>query len=945
MNQIVNDKTIAAYGTTYAALCEVLKNETGHAAPVAAMQFACTFSLSDELYRIEPLLIAHDDYDDLLGTFIEDEGSILFAEVKKAGIRENYEALSGEEQLHNNSKPRTSTSLIVEKHSANANFEVWNDYLSRRKFGKYSIWLSLVDKADDNWRFSIDFFLILNVDVTKQLPAVKASFHDIRGEKNELRQWQFKNSVFNPLYEFIDNYGTGIISKALGSDVKRHATRAAIAQVMARNLSHNVGSHVLTRLANIAAIESVLQPGRTSVSTTGQYQGFLSNNECESEPERLLTTFNSYLKSRMDFLADITTGVPTIENSKWLFRELLAGIDGNRLLLNRISGISHFPYRLTARNYVSRSEDDPVIQEILEGEQYKVHNDILVSIPNDVLGCHAFYVILENIIRNSAKHGSNEIGGPERKNDNPLKIIIDVQDCTEAEGKEFYEVTIYDDEPISGSASINLEDHEERKKYKPFSSQEDGNLQVSYLEKLVFDQNRRLNKSVLRSDGALRKGAWGLIEMDASAAYLRKIPIESIDEEAFSINLDQSLEAKHSRFPKEEHSARELNILKAVAIQGKYLGYRLFLYKPRDILIIDDDNIFDSVGEGQRAELLRAGILLATKGAQVNSAFSYDAEKIYNHKLVVIFSDKPDKIIAKNSTGLSPRILGMNRADASKHSVYGLLADDIQLFKEAIWKLYVKGAGYELYYRYTGFRTFPSDNTIKEVLRNPDSEKISVYCDHALNYETAATTIKGRKYTNEFKEIRYSGVEGFLPTDSIGYIQHVESIHNRIVVIDERIQEYAMRGEYRSSGKVIRVGDIYDSTNIHVPSECNLGSRDFHAQYGKILEVFRQNAGACFFIVHLGIVEKLIDSHNKRSHISRTYNKDSDIRIYLEDVICHPNKIDYNRLILISGRGIPHNLPVCTRYLNYSIISQYMIDLRFKYLLSEAVFSSRRIKG
>ncbi|MBK7683461.1 MAG: hypothetical protein IPJ26_13810 [Bacteroidetes bacterium] len=39
--------------------------------------------------------------------------------------------------------------------------------------------------------------------------------------------------------------------------------------------------------------------------------------------------------------------------------------------------------------------------------QFCKETDFPVAIPNDVLGCQAFYNIIENVIRNTAKHATN----------------------------------------------------------------------------------------------------------------------------------------------------------------------------------------------------------------------------------------------------------------------------------------------------------------------------------------------------------------------------------------------------------------------------------------------------------------------------------------------------------------------------------------------------------
>jgi len=705
----------------------------------------------------------------------------------------------------------------------------------------------------------------------------------------------------------------------LYGNIQRQATRAAISQVMARNMSHNIGSHVLSRMVERGIVKKIIEQCNPTeansdfVRTQRQYQGFQTTDHSLSEPENLIASFNSYMKSRMDYLADVTTGVPTIENSKWFIKEVLAGIDQNRLLLDRISGISDFHYRFKVEN-LTRPKEGP-----------EVNDDLMISVPNDVLGCHAFYIILENIIRNCAKHGRN--GSKGTRADDPLSICIDIRECAEEEGRELYEFTIHDDSNVTGDVAILS--REEKEKYGEYFGERSRATPIRRLDKLVFDQNYQLNQSVLK-DGALRHGAWGLIEMDASAAYLRKIPVEEIDSRHYDIDLRQGSDSKRSHYPADKRRPEALNILKAVAVGGKHLGYRLLMYKPREVLVIDDNNICSSLGEAERNDLLKSGILVcALEGRK--GKFVYDSGGVYNHTLVVVLSDDPDKVIGGNRTGLSQRILALDSDSPLNHSLVQLLRTNS---KGELWKHYIKNKEFKFYRKYEGISI--DDKVLTEIIQGKATNGSANYFDHGKRYNANAN----------YKEIKYSAVEGFLPTvhDVVKGMQFIESIHTKIVVMDERIQEYARHAAYGTSKIAMKV--IYANTGIHVPDcdkDCNLGAQSFDRQFNKILKYIWDQRDASFFVIHLGIIEKLIESHNRRSG-TRKYNRKSQVKDFLGGVVCaHHNNIDYNKLIVISGRGKPDNLPQDTRYLNYSIISQYMIELRFKYLLSEAVFSARKL--
>jgi len=69
--------------------------------------------------------------------------------------------------------------------------------------------------------------------------------------------------------------------------------------------------------------------------------------------------------------------------------------------------------------------------------------------------------------------------------------------------------------------------------------------------------------------------------MDASAAYLRKIDVELIDSDKYQIACLQG--------ESPVTADGELAILQAYAEQEKYLGYRFFIRKPQEILIVGDN--------------------------------------------------------------------------------------------------------------------------------------------------------------------------------------------------------------------------------------------------------------------------------------------------------------------------------------------------------------------
>ena len=85
----------------------------------------------------------------------------------------------------------------------------------------------------------------------------------------------------------------------------------------------------------------------------------------------------------MDYLSEVTFSVSNMLTTKMMYRDVLMELDRVRILLNYISGIAEFKYRIEA---------------YYNGINLKT-NDIGVSFVSDILGCQAFYNIIENVIR------------------------------------------------------------------------------------------------------------------------------------------------------------------------------------------------------------------------------------------------------------------------------------------------------------------------------------------------------------------------------------------------------------------------------------------------------------------------------------------------------------------------------------------------------------------
>lgn len=243
-------------------------------------------------------------------------------------------------------------------------------------------------------------------------------------------------------------------------DIIAAARKAAVAQVMTRNVAHNIGSHVLGNL-NDSIDDKVLTASRV---------------------KKLF----QYLRIRHEFIADASTATSCI-----LFNKKMNDVLSHFFKINGDS--SNDFYSILLSDYISGKSDIKSVNiEII----YKNGSeDLLVSFPNDILGCHALYVILENIIRNAAKHSAM----PDSNRKVKLSLTVNISD---AQG-DYYKIAIID--------NLGESNADERSKNDFLKKLQD------YTTKSILTENK------------LRVGGWGFLEMKICAAYLINYPLEEID--------------------------------------------------------------------------------------------------------------------------------------------------------------------------------------------------------------------------------------------------------------------------------------------------------------------------------------------------------------------------------------------------------------------------------
>lgn len=181
--------------------------------------------------------------------------------------------------------------------------------------------------------------------------------------------------------------------------------RAARAAIMARNLSHNMGSHVLA-----------------SINTRPDHGGV---------PEDIDAIF-AFLQTRMDFIARVTTDPPVWDQPLYFIKDIILP------LIFRLQVVVR---NLVAAQWAGEIEfvigvNNKTIPLLLKRDHpvsVAIPTDCAVMIPEGPCGAHAIYVLLENLLRNSVKYG--EKAGKDRfqvhlalENDGPGYVSLRIWD-------------------------------------------------------------------------------------------------------------------------------------------------------------------------------------------------------------------------------------------------------------------------------------------------------------------------------------------------------------------------------------------------------------------------------------------------------------------------------------------------------------------------------------
>lgn len=190
-------------------------------------------------------------------------------------------------------------------------------------------------------------------------------------------------------------------------------TLTAHAAIMSRNFSHNVGSHAL---ANPKLYTSI---------------GLTDGEVEKKEIKQRLETFHTYMQGRLDFLARAISKVKDRPEPLFFLNDVMSGFFKQGVLLDTLIEDMEFPAEKI--KFHVHIEDSKTLYEwdsekhLFEAKD-EAKEDPIVGIPGGMIGTHALYAFLENILRNAVKYGANIKELISRKES--LEIHLQLRECS-----------------------------------------------------------------------------------------------------------------------------------------------------------------------------------------------------------------------------------------------------------------------------------------------------------------------------------------------------------------------------------------------------------------------------------------------------------------------------------------------------------------------------------
>lgn len=725
-------------------------------------------------------------------------------------------------------------------------YEQWDAYLDLHH-KLYAIDKMVLDKPEDYWWCHA--MIPINYSGGSNVVGVMFTFR-CRKLSQDHQDYQTRmGRLASLISSALSKNMLNILMKLQQRATNEAANRYAIAAITSRNLAHSYGSHILTRLDKEAGMLALIN------------EHFSGNFPAE------MARFLGYLRTRTNLLADISTSEPVSTTSRWLRDEVLKSFNDQAIV----------------KRYISNSTLRKISVNYRVNGQLK-QPDVEVQIPNGDLGVSAFCMIIENIVRNTAKY--EDTSGMKA-----LEVSVDV---------------IGQDER---GHILEIYDHIPRPKHR--------------LDELVKRINEQyITKVVIDSSNNIRGSGWGILEMRAAASYLRKkVPGVVIGEE--SNRKIPFIQAK----PK---------VLPGSSPAQYALAYEIYLKKPRSILLID-----------LQKKLVPALAQIASQRSDMKLINALDlkrtAKAIHPHTFAVCLHDTDRKDVEQRHKRFPLRWVLLDQA-ADRDRLNNWIRDTGHRDELMCW---LWGKWLERYCRNKGLDYAQLCLRVPVLSGEPnvrmpsvDPAQLLLYDDHGQwrednpNFSIAQMGFyQVHRSTDPLGMVLYNTVRLSPIQQELLKYELLETAITEIILIDERLQEEALQRVVRNQQDLFEVLSLM---KVYIPNPQTDGPDLLGKPKLEELELWLKELLTSrkidFVVLHLGLLESWVDTEIQ------------PIIAWLERCVLGVNKRP--EIVLCSGRGKPQGFPGHLIYQPFDSIAKHVLeDTPSKYHLVKTLFSSRTRMG
>lgn len=506
------------------------------------------------------------------------------------------------------------------------------------------------------------------IDYNKYTTLLKEIIEKINYEIGKFIRFASANYMFN-------------LGLQLQENARKEAMKSAKAAIMSRNMSHNLGSHVMSYLKqNLSSVQSMLNDRILALLFENE-QDMLNKLEIEFRKKLLpdkkdslsekaalpflvgLGQFISYIQERQDFIATIATDfIPYLSNinfKDFVYDELnpdkryerhkdRKNLEIDNILLGNIArseglGRETSPTRKKDNGLNDivlkfRSFDGDAVMDtdgnILQNKEeafndLKEMRDYEFSLPGGVVGRQAIFSIVENVIRNAAKHGNWR----EKKK---LELTFDIYKKDDFVLNENGEIIDINNRSISilndNNNHLSLKEVFEN----VYLRAKDSNdlFFITLTDNLTFDDIKlgKLRRSIIEplvdDKGIMNEAGKGIKEMRISASWLRGVT----EAEVYNpIPIEKDADIINDREFANNKNKKNAPILYA-RISNGHLQYIFCILRPKKVAIVS--NRF----KNKTIEYNKKAFLRFSWGAFTPVQYNYLNNKSYDF---IIYDDLP----------------------------------------------------------------------------------------------------------------------------------------------------------------------------------------------------------------------------------------------------------------------------------------------------------------